>query len=195
MNDGPRTLGSLAERERRRAMLDEPHAAPLAQFAQSLRRKDYGEVPDFDPMDGGTLSQVLFLLEKPGPKAFDSGFISRNNDDPTAEHTFGFLEQAGLPREATCLWNVVPFWNGSIKVTSEELRLGVSCLDELFGLLRHLKVVVLVGGKAQRARPLLEAQDLVILESYHPSRRVKNVYRDKWDAIPKEWAKARRFLA
>jgi hypothetical protein len=48
-------------------------------------------VPDFDPLDGGVNAQVLFLLEKPGPMAAEdgkragSGFISRDNDDGTAE--------------------------------------------------------------------------------------------------------------
>jgi hypothetical protein len=54
------------------------------------------EVPEFDPLDGGVEAQVLFLFEKPGPmtaelggsKRSGSGFISRNNDDPTAEATF-----------------------------------------------------------------------------------------------------------
>jgi hypothetical protein len=44
----------------------------------------------------------LFLFEKLGPmtaEAGGSGFISRNNDDPTAEATFRFMEQAKIPRK------------------------------------------------------------------------------------------------
>ena len=57
----------------------------------------------FDPRDGGIRAQALFLFEKPGPKANASGFISRDNDDPTAENIFRFMNQAGIPRKKTCL--------------------------------------------------------------------------------------------
>jgi hypothetical protein len=38
-----------------------------------------------------------------------SGFISRNNDDRTAEATWDFMEEARIPRAATVTWNVVPW--------------------------------------------------------------------------------------
>jgi hypothetical protein len=77
------------------------------------------EVPEFDSLDGGVDARVLFLFEKPGPMTAEgnganrrvgSGFISRNNDDPTAEATFTFMRQANLPRKLTILWNVIPWW-------------------------------------------------------------------------------------
>ena len=40
-------------------------------------------IPHFDPLDGGSNAQVLFLMEAPGPKASASGFVSRNNPDET----------------------------------------------------------------------------------------------------------------
>src|ERR1019366_4921133 len=95
MNDDcPRSLRDAEVRERRRAMLHHPHIAPLTAYAARLLQRGLGEVPEFDPFDGGVDAQVLFLFEKPGPMTVGgdgSGFISRNNDDPTAEATFEFM--------------------------------------------------------------------------------------------------------
>jgi len=99
----------------------------------------HGDVPDFDPLDGGINAEVLFLFEKPGPMTSGSGFISRDNDDPTAETTMDFMAKAGLARERTVTWNVIPWWwNGTTKVTPAELRQGTACVRDLrfgFGLL------------------------------------------------------------
>ena len=40
-----------------------------------------------------------------------SGFISRNNNDPTAEAIFQFMEQAGIDRKLTLIWNAIRGWN------------------------------------------------------------------------------------
>jgi hypothetical protein len=102
--DGPRTLRDPGERERRRAMLILPHMAPLVEYAAELRKRNGVEAPEFDPLDGGVDAQILFLFEKPGPmtaragRRIGSGFISRNNDDRTAEATYKFMCQAGIPR-------------------------------------------------------------------------------------------------
>ena len=84
-------------------MLKLPHVAPLTEYVRELREEDFGDVPYFDPMDGGTKAAFLFLLEKPGPMASSSGFISRNNNDPTAMITYNFMKEAGIDRATTCL--------------------------------------------------------------------------------------------
>ncbi|MGH7717468.1 MAG: hypothetical protein ACREON_01305 [Gemmatimonadaceae bacterium] len=60
-------------------------------------------VPDFDPWDGGTDAEVLYLLEAPGGKAVESGFISRNNPDETARNFFELNRAAGIPRQRTVI--------------------------------------------------------------------------------------------
>jgi hypothetical protein len=93
-------------REQRKAMLPRLHMVDLASYAQSLRKTGV-EVPDFDPLDGGVRAQVLFLFEKPGPMTAEkgsgnrsgSGFISRDNDDPTAEAIWRFMREADIPRD------------------------------------------------------------------------------------------------
>ena len=92
-DDRVRSMRDPAVRERRRAMLDAKHVAPLVKYASKLASMGRGDVPMPDPFCGGINAQVLFLYEKAGPKADASGFLSLNNDDPTAEATTGFLKQ------------------------------------------------------------------------------------------------------
>jgi hypothetical protein len=182
-------------RERRQIMLYESHIAPLTAYADRLRACGGAmEVPYFDPLDGGIDARILFFLcEKPGPmtgQGAGSGFISRNNDDPSAEATFEFMRQAGIPRKLTVTWNVVPWWNGTRKVTGPELREGIGCVRELISLLPELRAVVLVGAKAGRAEGQLRGSDLAVFASAHPSPLVRASHFERWKAIPTEWVKA-----
>lgn len=194
-HDAPRLLRDPTQIAQRRSELAGPHIKPLTQFAQSLRERGYGHVPDFDPWDGGIAAQVLFLFEKPGPKAFASGFISRNNDDRSAEYTFNFMAQAGLPRKRTCLWNIVPGWNGTRKLTGTELENGAAALSELMPLLPNLQVVVLVGQRAANSwSKYSNARGLPTIVSAHPSPVNFAFARNIWNEIPNCWAEARKFL-
>jgi hypothetical protein len=199
-DDAPRSLRDAAVRERRKAMLGLPHIAPLTAYAARLRERGLGEVPEIDPLDGGVDAHVLFLFEKPGPmiaaggQRVGSGFISRNNDDATAEATFRFMEQAKLPRRLTVTWNAIPWWNGTVNLTTQELREGVTSLRELMSLLSKLRAVVMVGQKAAVARPYLEQSGLALFMSDHPSPRVRARWPERWKRIPSEWAKVHRVL-
>ncbi len=195
-NDGdfPRSMRDVAVRERRRAMLHEPHIQPLTAYAAKLRERGSGEIPEFDPLDAGVNAQVLFLFEKPGPmtaRGNGSGFISRNNDDPTAEATFNFMQQAGIPRRLTVTWNLIPCWNGTRKVTVQELREGLNCLDALIRLLPKLRAVVLVGKNATKAQRCINTNHptLRVFTSAHPSPLVRAKFPQRWAEIPVEWAK------
>ncbi len=173
-------------------MLSSPHVAPLAAYAARLRSQCGIEVADFDPLDGGVEARVLFLLEKPGPmtspsrpRREGSGFISRDNDGATAETMRRFMLEAGLPRHDTAIWNVVPWWNGTIAITAAERTAGLLELRNLLPLLPRLHTAVLVGRTAALARPALGR--LRVLESAHPSPQVRAGYRSRWDAIPEIW--------
>jgi hypothetical protein len=116
-DDYPRSMTDKDVRCRRKAMRRAAHIAPLARFAAKLR-KEGGKVPDFDPLDGGIHAFVLFLFEKPGPKTVGtqgSGFISSNNNDQTAAATFSLMLKAGFCSREIVIWNIVPWWNGTIK--------------------------------------------------------------------------------
>jgi hypothetical protein len=203
-DDSPRSMRDPGVRQRRRAMLSLPHIAPLTAYAAKLRLRGCVEVPEFDPLDGCVDARVLFLFEKPGPMTADgnsyggrsgSGFISRNNDDPTAEATFAFMQEAGIPRKLTVIWNVIPWWNGTRKVTRSELCDGAGWVRELVSMLPRLAAVVMVGQKAAKAKTYLESTGLALFNSDHPGPLVRAKLRERWDAIPSEWAKIGRFIS
>lgn len=191
----PRALRDPAVHDRRRAMLSLPHVVPLAAYAARLRARPGTDVPDFDPLDGGIDARILFLLEKPGPTAASSpqgrkgpGFISRDNDNATAAAIHRFMHEAGLPRVDTVIWNLIPWWNGTIRITVAERLAGTHELQNLLTLLPRLHTAVLVGRTAAQARPHLNT--LRLLESAHPSPQVRAGYRTLWDAIPDVWKQA-----
>ena len=194
-SDEARSLRSSDTVAVRMRMLRDPHIAPFTDFVETLRKTEPGwEFPYFDPLDGGVAADILFLFEKPGPMTSKSGkgsgFISRNNDDPSAESTFRFMKEAKIPRRRTVTWNIVPGWNGTRKITACELTKGVNALKDLLPLMPKLRTIVLVGQKAQRAKPLIEPLGLRIITSAHPSPLVRASYPDRWHAIPSCWAQA-----
>lgn len=83
--DRPKLLGDLEALESRIAQLSDAHVAPLTQFVHRLREQigPDAAIPYIDPWDGGVEAEALFLLEAPGPKARNSGFVSMNNPDET----------------------------------------------------------------------------------------------------------------
>lgn len=196
--NAPRSLKSRAAIAARRAMRDLPHIAPLRDYAATLRAENPGTVPEFDPMDGDTEARPLFLMEKPGPMTDDlaatgktgSGFISRDNDDPTAEAIFTFMRQAGIARQDTVLWNVVPWWNGTRTITPAELNAGLQQLDALIDLLPKLTTIIAVGRRAARAKTAVEKHGLAFYASAHPSPINRAARPEVWNAIPGIWAEA-----
>lgn len=151
-------------------------------------------MPDFDPLDGGIGTRLLFLLEKPGPKTFPpigSGFISRNNDDQTARYAHDFMLQAGIPRQATVTWNAIPWWNGTIDPTDQEARSGAMQLRSLIELLPGLRGVVFVGALSfKHGSPYLDGSGLRVFRSCHPSATARRFARSEWEAIPDKWKSA-----
>jgi uracil-DNA glycosylase len=175
---GPYALGSDAERERRLAMLRQPHVAQLTAFVRGVRARRRGDrVPYFDPLDGGTRAEALFLLEAPGPQVVRTGFVSRDNPDPTARNLRGFLIEAGICRRRTALWNVVPWYIGTGErirpATGADVAAGAAHLDRLLPLFPQLRAVVLVGRKAQSARHIVERlTPSRAFEMLHPGNQV-----------------------
>ena len=94
--DAPRGFRDPARlAERRELLAAAEDTLPLEAWARDVeerRRTRQPEivVPHFDPAETGVRSQVLLLLEAPGPKTVPewggSGFISVDNDDPTAQN-------------------------------------------------------------------------------------------------------------
>lgn len=188
----PRALRSPAERERRMALLGEPHIAPLQAYVEHLRIEHPSlTIPSFDPLDGGINARMLFVLEAPGPNTLETGFISRDNDDRSAEAVHRFMAEAGIPRHETVIWNTGPGWDRDIANSARTARRDAHLLDGVLDLLPRLKVVVLVGGIARsKARPYVEKRGLLVYETVHVAGRAQS--HPAYPDIPVIWAAAFR---
>lgn len=202
-SDRPKLLGDSAMRLQRSSQLNDSHIASLTKFV-SLLRLEIGQdafIPDFDPWDGGIDSEVLYLLEAPGAKAVDSGFISRNNHDETATNFFELNEAAGIPRKRTLSWNVVPWYIGSGErirpAKNTDISAGIRSLESLLNLLPKLRAVVLIGRKAERAAKHISVlrPKLKIFKSPHPSPLFINNAPGNRDRILKVLCEVAQFLA
>jgi len=179
MKDYPKSLKDPSEIEARKQRLSQKHIKPLTDLVEEIKHEQPGkDVPWFDPLDGGIRAQCLFVLESPGRMTKNksgSGFISRNNNDETAKNFFNFNEEAGIPRKNTVTWNIVP-WDISLngkKQTPQksEIETGLNYLNRLINRLPNLRVIVLVGKKAQKVEEQLRVRftDIEIAKCYHPS--------------------------
>ena len=182
LGDEPMSLGIPEVRLRRLRALQESHVRPLTTLVRHIRRRRQvgTAVPFFDPADGGTRAKVLLLLEAPGPKAVASGFVSRNNPDPTAKRFFELNARARLPRHLTVTWNIVPWYLGSAgkirPARAADIDEAQPYLAKLLDFLPRLEVVLLVGRKAQRSHTLISRllPSVRILRMPHPGPRVYN---------------------
>ena len=177
MNDYPKSLKEKTVRAACEQLLKQKHILPLTTFVEKIR-EEQGEnayVPYFNPLDGGVKAKCLFVLEAPGSKTKNSGFISRNNNDETAKNFFEVNVSAGIPREKTISWNIVPWYIGTDKkirtAKNSDISIGLLYLYQLIELLPDLKLIVLVGKKAQKVSNELkdEFNTIEIFECFHPS--------------------------
>lgn len=155
--NAPKSLRSPTENEHRLSLIRNWHIAPLTNFV-AFARQESGKgsaIPFFDPRDGGVVARCLSLLEAPGPRAVASGFVSRNNPDESAKNFFEFNREAGIPRELTVTWNIVPRYIGSrrkIRVAQRpDLEIGMWYLERVLQLLPALETVIIMGQKARYA--------------------------------------------
>lgn len=208
MNECPETklLRSELTRMARHEQLNNKHIAPLTKFVDELRIKhsDGKEIPYFDPLDGGVEAEVLYLLEAPGKKACNSGFISRDNNDETAKNFLLLNCKADIPRERTICWNAVPWYIGSGNkirpAKRSDINDGLQSLHELLNLLPKLKAVVLIGSKAQQVKDKLEEKlrcvspKTKIFLSPHPSPMYINRSQDNRQKILDVLCEVNKFL-
>jgi uracil-DNA glycosylase len=191
--------------ERKRARLREPHVAPLTAYVEGLRRaRGSDDVPWFDPDEAGVGARILLLLEAPGPRAAlakGSGFVSPDNDDQTAQNMWTFLRAAGIDRRREVVtWNIVPWYVGDgtriRAVTARDLDEARPALRALLALLPALRVVVLLGGAAQRGWDRVGVETgLPTVRAKHPSPLVVNTTPGAAEAIRSALAEAHRLAA
>lgn len=192
LTDQPKLLRNGTAVEDRLAQLQEPHVKPLTAYVEAVRSEvGCPFIPYFDPWDGGINAECLFLLEAPGSNAVASSFVSRNNNDETAKNFFIINHEAGLPRERTILWNIIPWYIGTeTKIraaNNKDIADGIPHLLTLLELLPKLRAVVLLGRKAERAESHFSSMkpEMKIFRSPHPSPLYVNNAPENRDRILK----------
>lgn len=159
---------------------------PLAALVERIRAEQglTKQVPGVDPDNGNERARFLFVLEAPGPKAVQTGFISLENPDQTARNFRTQLMAAGVQRNDLALWNVVPWYLGNEEETkirsakSADIQAGLQYLTSVVACIPKLQCIVLVGGAARQAHIHLSHQTTArILSCHHPSPKVQNTVR------------------
>ncbi|MDN5753665.1 MAG: hypothetical protein L0H15_10370 [Nitrosospira sp.] len=125
-------------------------------------------IPWPDPASGGIYSRALLLLQDPSEVATaGTGFISPDNNDPTAKNVTDALLEAGLRWDLRLQWNVYPWWVNTYKTKSgkdkaRELRdptrpretwtnarkTAAALWGSFFELLPELRVIVVFGKES-----------------------------------------------
>lgn len=155
----------------------------LNRWVDEVRDSTGESIPYLDPDAAGEGVRALMLFQDPsGPADGESGFISRDNNDPTAHNYCEATELAGLPYAATLNWNVVPWWSTNNpafpgRTVGKEAPRAAPYLAEFVGLLAAPpRVIVLSGKNAQHAWDRLAARldaglldGTEILRCPHPS--------------------------
>ncbi|OII26000.1 uracil-DNA glycosylase [Frigoribacterium sp. MCBA15_019] len=131
-----------------------PHIAPINAFVDSIRDRDgRGWVPYVPPHHGGIDARVISILRDPGPATqlgVGSGFISVENDDPTAERMAHLFDRYGIPVRTVLPRNAYP-WYIDAAPSARQSKAGAGVLVELLELTPEVEVVLLQGRDAEKA--------------------------------------------
>ena len=145
----PKALRDSSECSRRKSLVLEPHVAPLTRLVERIRRETGRghDIPFFDPLDGGTAAECIFILQAPGARAVNSGFVSRDNNDESARHFFELTRDAGLDRHRTVTWNAIPWHQDGSTIGAGDLETGLRYLEDMFRELDGCRAIVLLGRR------------------------------------------------
>jgi hypothetical protein len=133
-----------------------PHVEPLNRLVDALRETGLGSMPYVSPEYGGIEAEAILLYQEPGngtdASKGGSGFLSYQNDDPSAGLACECLQEAGLSPKRLISWNAYPWYiTGGPTVAGQDA--AADALAEVIALLPRLRVVVLHGKAAQAAWP------------------------------------------
>lgn len=159
----------------------DPHIAPVNHLVDELRKQERGCVPYVPPMYGGVSARLLSVLCDPGPMTQEgqgSGFISMENDDPTAEAVDNYFANAGIGAMEIVPWNAYPWYINRVP-RAAELKHGTGPLLEIVKLLPDLRIVMVHGVSAQqswkyfarRFGSLPGMHGIRVISTYHTSRQ------------------------
>jgi hypothetical protein len=145
-------------------------------------------LPGFDPKGGGLGAPLLILLEKPSRLAGENAVVSPDNGERNTVRLL--LERAEIPRDRALVWNAVPWWNGTTKITAEERWRGGEALRLLIAAMPRLRAAATAGRTAERVWQEAGVASVPVFVSAHPSPNVRAGYPARWNAIPGIWREA-----
>lgn len=166
-------------RSEQRALVYLEHIAPINQLIDTLRGERDEWMPYVAPTYGGVSARVLAVFRDPGPRTrgdTGSGFLSLENDDPSAERHLEFVSGARISPSDLMVWNTYPWYINRKPVTAEIDR-GLDPLHRLIELLPELQVVIAHGVVAQAAWKRFErkypqvAKQFEVIGTYHTSKQ------------------------
>jgi hypothetical protein len=181
-------MADVAFRDAQLAQVFDPRVRVVNELcdALSLEKPDV-TVPYVAPHYNAANATILSLSSNPGPRAGGdggSGFLSRENDDPTAERMSQVFATVGLSDEHVLPWNAYPWYvhqaypNG---LPAGLLNEGLDPLKRLLELHPQIRTVVAHGGDAKRAMrqfttkkrfaPFVAERSLKVWEARHTSNR------------------------
>ena len=178
--------------------LHERHMRPLTELIRGWETSER-KFPNVDPNDGGVNAKVLFLQHTPDRRAVGSGFVSRDNPDPTARNAGKALDHAGFSRIDYVRWNVVPYYISTKdkdgKASDRQVREAAPYTQAFIDSLPNLRVVVFCGRKAQKAIPHLKLPNgVVALCTFHRGGQAFNRPHLRKDIL-ETYSRARRLAS
>lgn len=207
--DDPRSLKRSEVRKERLAAVDKANVKDLNDLVHEIREERQREstsfedecVPFFDPMDGGSEAECLFLFEAPGGKAVDSGFVSRDNNDQSADNFFRMNQEVSLDRKLTVSWNVVPW---ALRETGKNRTPKGKEIDEAARQYLHRvlnivnpRVVVLFGNSAHKAEEVINLWSgrVCLIKTNHPSPQNVTPRPEMWQKITAALSRAKACIS
>lgn len=173
--EGWRGLDDPAQLAERIRFLKSRHMTALNNYVEGLRAV-FGDVPNFDPFDGGVEARLLVLLETPGPSTAGIRFTSRDNPTGTARNLRSLFSLAQINRADTAIWNAVPWVlgrnGGRLRAPSRsDIAAAALELPKLLSLFPHLTTIILAGKTAARfeTETLRRRPDIQVNLMPHPS--------------------------
>jgi hypothetical protein len=161
----------------------DPHVAPVNQLVdQLIESRDGSWMPYVAPSNGGIAARIVMLFQDPGPMTSlgkgGSGFLSFENDDPSAEVGAECLDSAGVNQHDVTTWNAYPwFLPDQSGVNASRIDEGIEPLRQLLDVLPGAHSVVACGRVAQESWRRLARQNprsaarLTNFETFHTSGR------------------------
>ncbi|WP_448072463.1 hypothetical protein [Georgenia yuyongxinii] len=168
----------LAEQRER---VYDPHIRPVNELVDALVQERPGETmpyvaPHYDPGQ----ACIVSLMSNPGPRAAGargSGFISCENDDPTAQRIATVYADVGLAHAHVVPWNAHPWYvHDGLKngLTTAYLADGIDPLVRLLDACPQVRVIVAHGGDAHggvdllaRRTDILIRRGMTVLKTWH----------------------------